>query len=56
MIERRGEPIAELRPLAVSARMPADKKAKIFASMQKMWSRMPKVTNSGKILEEDRTR
>src|SRR5258708_30886891 len=56
VIERRGEPVAELRPVSSPRRMPAGKKARIFASMRKMWARMPQVSDSTKILEEDRSR
>jgi len=56
VIERRGEPVAELRPISSSPRMPAAKKARIFASMRKIWARMPQVGDSTKILEEDRSR
>jgi prevent-host-death family protein len=54
VIERRGEPVAELRPLTTPLRMPADKKARIFDSMKKVWDRMPQVSDSTKIIEEDR--
>ncbi len=56
VIERRGEPVAELRPLSPQPRIPAAKKARIFASMEKLWTRMPRVGDSGKIIEEDRDR
>ena len=56
VIERRGEPVAELRPLASSQCMPAAKKARIFDSMRGVWARMPKVSDSTKIIEEDRDR
>jgi prevent-host-death family protein len=56
VIERRGEPVAELRPLSSPAPMPAGKKARIFSSMRKIWARMPKAGDSTKILEEDRNR
>ena len=56
VIERRGEPVAELRPFTAPPRMAAGKKARIFASMQKIWDRMPQVSDSTKILEEDRSR
>ena len=56
VIERRGEPVAELRPLTSPSRMPAGKKARIFTSMRKIWARMPQVSDSTKILEEDRNR
>ncbi|HTW67986.1 MAG TPA: type II toxin-antitoxin system prevent-host-death family antitoxin [Bryobacteraceae bacterium] len=56
VIERRGEPVAELRPLTVLPRIPAAKKARIFASMQKTWNKMPRVSDSTKIIAEDRER
>ena len=56
IIESRGEPIAELRPLTSPRGMAPAKKARIFASMQKVWNRMPRVGDSTKILEEDRGR
>jgi len=56
VIERRCEPVAELRPISSPQRMPAGKKARIFASMRKIWARMPQAGDSTKILEEDRSR
>lgn len=56
VIERRGEPVAELRPIAAPAPMPATKKARIFASMKGIWAQMPEVRDNTKILEEDRDR
>lgn len=56
VIERRGEPVAELRPISASRHMPASKKARIFNSMRKIWARMPQAGDSAKILEEDRSR
>jgi len=56
VIERRGEPVAELRPLTAPSRMPDAKKAEIFDSMRKIWARMPQVTDSTGIIEEDRDR
>ena len=55
VIERRGEPVAELRPLSARG-MTAAQKAQIFDSMQKFWARMPRLRDSTKILEEDRDR
>ena len=55
-IERRGEPIAELRPLTAVPRMQAAQKAKIFASMQRIWNRMPQFDDSTRIVSEDRSR
>jgi prevent-host-death family protein len=49
VIERRGEPVAELRPLAQA------KKRVTFPDMTEFWARMPQVPgDSGKYLEEDR--
>ena len=56
VIERRGEPVAELRPITASRRMAAHKKARIFTSMQRIWARMPQVRDSTKFLEDDRNR
>lgn len=56
VIERRGEPVAELRPFTAPSSMPARKKAQIFHSMEKIWARLPKAGDSTKILEEDRDR
>jgi antitoxin (DNA-binding transcriptional repressor) of toxin-antitoxin stability system len=56
VIERRGEPVAELRPITAPSRMPDAKKAEIFDSMRKIWARMPQVTDSTRIIEEDRDR
>jgi antitoxin (DNA-binding transcriptional repressor) of toxin-antitoxin stability system len=56
VIERRGEPVAELRPLTAPPRMEAAKKAKIFTSMRRIWAKMPQVSDSGKIVEDDRNR
>jgi prevent-host-death family protein len=55
VIERRGQPVAELRPVT-PRRMTAAKKSRIFASMQKIWDRMPPVSDSTKIIEDDRNR
>jgi prevent-host-death family protein len=56
VIERRGEPVAELRPISGTSRMPADAKAGIFLSMKEVWDRMPMVGDGSKIIEEDRDR
>jgi len=56
VIERRGEPVAELRPVSAPAPMAAGKKARIFSSMRRIWARMPPVSDSTKILEDDRSR
>ena len=56
VIERRGEPVAELRPITAPSRLPEAKKARIFESMRAIWARMPQVSDSAKIIEEDRDR
>ena len=56
VIERRGEPVAELRPLTAPLRMPAARKARIFDSMREVWAGMPEVGDSAVIVEEDRDR
>ena len=54
MMERRRKPVAELRPVSAFRRMPARKKARIFARMEKLWARMPLLDDSSKCIEEDR--
>jgi prevent-host-death family protein len=56
VIERRGEPVAELRPIGAPTRVPDAKKAQIFDSMRALWARMPQVSDSTNIIEEDRDR
>jgi antitoxin (DNA-binding transcriptional repressor) of toxin-antitoxin stability system len=56
LIERRGEPLAELRPLSASAGLSAAKKAKLFTSMEKIWKAMPEVGDSARIVQDDRNR
>lgn len=56
VIERRGQPVAELRPVTAPQRMPAGRKAQIFRSMKNIWARMPQVSDSTPILEDDRNR
>jgi prevent-host-death family protein len=56
VIERRGEPVAELRPITAPSSMPAGRKARIFEAMQDLWARMPQAGDSARILEDDRDR
>jgi prevent-host-death family protein len=56
VIERRGEPVAELRPITARPRMPAGKKTRVFDSMREIWARMPQVGDSAILIEEDRSR
>ena len=49
IIERRGEPVAELRPLS---KVPSKPK---LPDMTRFWKKFPKVSgDSGRFLEEDR--
>jgi antitoxin (DNA-binding transcriptional repressor) of toxin-antitoxin stability system len=56
LIERRGEPIAELRAITAPLSMPAGAKAAIFDSMLEIWARMPQFGDSTTMIEEDRDR
>lgn len=56
VIERRGEPVAELRPITAPTRLADAKKAQIFESMRAIWARMPNVSDSGQFIEDDRDR
>ena len=52
VIERRGEPVAELRPFTKDR---AKLRRKVFARMRRIWKEFPQVdTDSGRFLEEDR--
>jgi prevent-host-death family protein len=55
IIESRGKPVAELRPMSARRPSAADLE-RIFAEMEEFWTRMPEVGDSGKIIEEDRDR
>jgi prevent-host-death family protein len=56
VIERRGEPVAELRPITAPSSIPANDKAAIFDSMREIWARMPQFGDSTSMIEEDRDR
>jgi antitoxin (DNA-binding transcriptional repressor) of toxin-antitoxin stability system len=57
VIERRGVPVAELRPLSTRTGLPSEAKARIRAQMEKIWASMPvSSSNSTGIVEEDRNR
>lgn len=56
LIERRGESVAELRPITAPLSMPTDRKAAIFESMLEIWARMPQFGDSTTVIEEDRDR
>jgi prevent-host-death family protein len=55
VIERRGEPVAELRPFGAK-RISPEEKARIFRRMQKVWDEMPMFSDSTEIISEDRNR
>ncbi len=49
IIERRGQPVAELRPISIKFRKPC------LPDLTELWSRLPAVPgDSGRFLEEDR--
>jgi len=56
LIERRGEPVAELRPVGAPAALSAAQKAKLFAGMERIWNAMPEVGDSTGIIHDDRNR
>ena len=55
MIERRGVPVAELRPVQQS-QISSAKKASISDSMQELWTKLPQTMDSTEAIEEDRDR
>ncbi len=55
-IDRRSELAAELRPASSPLRMPAEMKARIFASMEEVWARTPHFGDSARLVDEDRDR
>jgi antitoxin (DNA-binding transcriptional repressor) of toxin-antitoxin stability system len=56
VIERRGQPVAELRPLSSASMMNAAVKADIFRSMKEVWDRSPVSGDSTTFIEDDRNR
>ncbi len=56
VIERRGQPVAELRPLSGTAGIDAAGKDSIFLTMKELWDRLPVAGDSTKMIEEDRNR
>jgi prevent-host-death family protein len=55
IIERRGEPVAELRPIHEHRSDRRKRVARMCAEMASVWQKMPQVdTDSGRFLEEDR--
>jgi len=52
VIERRGEPVAELRPITKDH---AKMRRKVLAEMRRLWKKMPQLDgDSGRWLEENR--
>jgi prevent-host-death family protein len=56
IIERRGEPVAELRPLTSKPEITREQKERIMADMRKIWARLRPGTDSTQIISEDRDR
>lgn len=57
VIERRGQPVAELRPLAPENQLTEADKDRIWARMEKLWTKMPSFADdSTRIVSEDRDR
>lgn len=56
VIERRGEPVAELRPLTDSRKLSPVARKRILAEMEAIAARMPKASDSSRIIEEIRSR
>jgi prevent-host-death family protein len=56
VIERRGEPVAELRPLSAADSLSPEIKKKIRAEMEQIWSSLPMMSDSTPGIEEDRNR
>ena len=56
IIERRGQPVAELRPLTPERTISPKAKAKMFADMRKIWGTMPLMPDSTQAISEDRDR
>ena len=53
IIERRGEPVAELRP--ITKKISAKNRRRVLADLGPIWKEFPQVdTDSGRFLEEDR--
>jgi len=57
VIERRGEPVAELRAFKKPVVISPEARERIFAEMKELWSKLPPSTSdSTAIVEEDRNR
>ncbi len=56
VIERRGEPVAEIHPISPRKGVSKEKMDQIFAEMEKLWAKMPQLPDSTDIISEDRDR
>jgi antitoxin (DNA-binding transcriptional repressor) of toxin-antitoxin stability system len=57
VIERRGEPVAELRPLASPRKISREQREEMLRRIQKLWEGKPRLLgDSTTFLEEDRDR
>jgi len=56
VIERRGQPVAELRPISSQKGLRREAKEAIFESMKEFWAQMPYVGDSTPLISEDRDR
>lgn len=56
VIERCGQPVAELGPISGRSGMAGAAKERIFLSMKEVWDRMLLTSDSAKTIEEDRDR
>ena len=56
VIERRGQPVAELRALSVTSSMSAAAKERIFLSRNEVWNRLPVAGDTTSAIQEDRNR
>ncbi len=56
VIERRGEPVAELRPIGTTDRLTPATKKRILAEMARARASMPVSDNITRFIEEDRNR
>jgi prevent-host-death family protein len=56
VIEKRGEPVAELRPIGTGNRLTPAARERIFKEMEEIWASMPPTNNVDRFIEEDRNR
>jgi prevent-host-death family protein len=56
VIEKRGEPVAELHPIVKPKELTPEARARIYKEMEKLRASMPLAPESGRFIEEDRNR